>query len=642
MRDMRNPFRLQHAESIETDADFLRLFGPAVLDLLPDGATKGKPLFIRSAPGGGKTSLLRLFTPSVLQALLALRSSDPYREVFAKARSLEVVNEAGILVLAIMLTSRRTFPALSDLGLPDIRANRLFLALLDARVVMGALRSALVAKHLRYPEDLSRITIDALPDDPPIPGLDLPCDGGHARTWAEHLERAVCDAIDSLVPSGNLAVPGHDCLHSLRLLDAGSIKVDGVHPAQRWIVLLDDVHKLTALQRQTLRETLLEQRSATSTWIAERLEALSREELLANGALEGRDYGEIINIEDAWRKRRFEAAATGIAERRARMASDVAAGAWTTGSFAASLDSRLDPAEFETTLFSALQTVQDRVNRLVGTHKKYREWVRSRAEFDGTLREKLVAWRTLEILIERDRRKSQLTFDFDLPSEMLEEREDSSVRAAAGLFVATEFSIPYYFGTTCVANLGSFNIEQFLRLAGDLFEESLGAALLRRSPVLSPQRQEKLLIDAFESRLSELPRRAVNGRDVLRFIENVGQFCRHETYRPNAPYSPGVTGIAISMADRDRLLDKEFLEKNPAYSRFAEMLGTTLAQNVFQATLDYKVKGGRYMVLYLNRLVCMKYRLPLQYGGFREKPLRDFVGWIEKGYTVPRREELPL
>ncbi|HOD19122.1 MAG TPA: hypothetical protein PLV86_00020 [Candidatus Fermentibacter daniensis] len=587
--------------------------------------------------------MLRLFTPSVLQTLLSLRTSDPFREIFAKARSLEVVDDTGIQVLAIMLTLRRTFPALSDLGLPDVRVNRLFLALLDARIVMGALRSALVAKQLHYPEDLSHITIDALPDDPPIPDLDLPCDGSHARAWAEHLERAVCDAIDSLVPSGNFAVPGHDCLHSLRLLDAGAIKVGGVSPALRWLVLMDDVHKLTALQRQTLRATLLEQRSATSTWIAERLEALSREELLANGALEGRDYGEVVNLEDAWEKtKRFEKAVTGIAERRARMASDVAAGAWAIGSFEASLKSSLDSAEFEKTLSSALETVQGRVIQLVATHQKYREWVRARTEFDGTPREKLVAWRALEILIERDRRKSQMTFDFDLPPETLEAREDSSVRAAADLFVAAEFEIPYYFGTAHVANLGSFNIEQYLKLAGDLFEESLGAALLRRSPVLSPQRQEKLLLDAFESRIAELPRRAANGRDVLRFIEAVGQFCHQETYRPNAPYSPGVTGIAISMADRDNLLDKKFLGKNPAYSRFAEMLGTSLAHNVFQATLDYNVKRGRYMVLYLNRLVCMKYRLPLQYGGFREKPLRDFVGWLERGYTSKRGEELPL
>jgi hypothetical protein len=79
MKDIRNPFRLQTAESIDSDADFLRLFGYGVLDLLPNDALSGRPLFIRSAPGGGKTSLLKLFTPSVLQHLVrCLRSNDRF------------------------------------------------------------------------------------------------------------------------------------------------------------------------------------------------------------------------------------------------------------------------------------------------------------------------------------------------------------------------------------------------------------------------------------------------------------------------------------------------------------------------------------------------------------------------------------
>ena len=47
-----------------------------------------------------------------------------------------------------------------------------------------------------------------------------------------------------------------------------------------------------------MRETLIEQRSRTTVWIAERLEALSEDELLAPGALSGRDYGEVINLEE--------------------------------------------------------------------------------------------------------------------------------------------------------------------------------------------------------------------------------------------------------------------------------------------------------------------------------------------------------
>lgn len=638
---MRNPFRLQHAESIETDAEFLKLFGPGVLDLLPEGATQGKTLFIRSAPGGGKTSILRLFTPSVLLTLLDHSKTEQFRDVYLKVRSIEAVNDSELLVLGILLNSRRTFPSLCDLGLSEIRATRLFLALLDARIIMKALRCALTAKHLRYPDDLSQITIDAILNDPIIPGLKLPCNGEEAHEWGEKLERDICDVIDSLLPHDGLGVPGHDCLYSLYLLDANAIKVSNNPPAQSWIVLLDDAHKLTNLQRQKLITTLIEQRSLTSVWIAERLEALSKDELLSSGSLAGRDYGEVINIESAWNSKKFSIAALEIAEKRARMASDVASGVWTFGSFAASLDSNHDFVDLESKRKEALERIRKRVSIISDRYVKYRAWYQKRDRFEGSTIEKLIEWRTLEIMIARDQRKEQLTIDIELPTEELDKREDSSARTAAELFIAQEFQFPYYYGSERISQLGSFNIEQFLKITGNLFEDSLGAALLKTTPAISQQRQEKILRDTLELRISELPKRALNGRDVQRFIDVVGKFCHDETYRPNAPYSPGVTGIAISMRDRDQLINTEIIAEDQLTRRFSEMLATALANNYFQAVLDYKVKGGQYMVLYLNRFICLKYGLPLQYGGFREKPLRTFIQWFENGY-VQRDEEITL
>jgi len=639
MRGVRNPFRLTTAESIETDADFLRLFGPGVLDLLPVAATSGQPLFIRSAPGGGKTTLLRAFTPSILLNLLALRGSDPHRELYSKLKELDVVDDSGLKVLGVLLSCRRTFPSLEDLGLPSARADRLLRALLDARILLGALRAVLVGHQLRYPDDLHRLTIDPPQDELAVPRQRLPCDGNEARDWAEKLELSVCDAIDSLGPIDGIDANGHDVLHSLRILDARAIRVDDQVPGQRWLVLLDDVHKLTSAQRQGLRETLVEGRHATSVWVAERLEALSTNEMLATGALDGRDYGAVINLEATWSKgkgkKNFIRTMGAIAERRAEMAADAS----DVGTFAATLGGGLDSLENAERVRKAIEIVRARVDALGRAQPRYREWIRSRAAQEGSPWEILVGLRTLEILIERDRRKRQMSFDFELPAEDLEQRDGSAVRNAAELFLADEFGFPYYFGFECVAQLGFQNVEQFLRLGGDLFEESLGAALIRRSPVIAPSRQQQILIRACEARLKDLPARA--GRDVARFLDAVGKFCRQETYRPNAPYAPGVTGIAISMEDRRRLLGSDSSAASDAHRRFADMLASALSQNIFRAELDRSVKGGRFMVLYLNRMVCVKYRLPMGYGGFKEKPLKEFLAWLERGFTK-KREQLSL
>ena len=643
MKDLRNPFRLQAAEHIESDTDFLKLFGPGVLDLLPENAPFARTQFIRSAPGGGKTSLLKLFTPSVLHTLVALRNYAEYKELFQRVRQLGAIDEHGICVIGVMLPCGRTFPDLADLGLPTSRARRLLMALLDARIMLGVLRSVLAARRLRYPDDLARIRIEPHGAGGQIPGLLMPCNGVAAHSWAEALEQSICDVIDSFAAPEGAGPAGHDSLLMLLLLDRSAFYVDTETPGSRWLILFDDVQKLTLGQRVALRETLIEQRSRTTVWIAERLEALTQDELLASGALTGRDYGDVINLEEAWRHapKRFESAISTIAERRARMAADVTMND-AIGSFATIIDGSLDSPDRVERILAALKTVSARMQEIATREPKYREWIRARGETEGNPREKLITWRTLEILIERHRRKSQQSFDFALSREELEEKDDSGVKAAAELFVAKEFSFPYYFGPSRLANLGSFNVEQYLRLAGDLFEESLAKLLLRQPPNLSLERQQEILNDVYDTRIKDLPRRAKNGRDVLNFLDAVGTFCRDVTYQQNAPYAPGVNGVAISMQERKVLLDAEALRNNPSYARFAQMLATALAHNLLHAELDKSVKNQRWMILYLNRLVCLKYTLPLHFGGFRERPLRDLVAWMERGYRPSKSETLRL
>ncbi len=640
MTDLRNPFRLRAAEHIESDSDFLRLFGPGVLDLLPNDAPFGRTQFIRSAPGGGKTSLLKLFTPSVLRTLAALGSYGDYKELFQRLKGMGAVDDGEVKVVGIMLACGRTFPDLADLGLPPPRMRRLLLALLDARVMIGMLRSALLVSGLRYPEHLNRLRLEVDAGFLAVPELQLPCDGAAAREWAESLERAICDVIDSFETPERAGPSGHDALHALSLMDTAVLTVDGTAINRHWLLLLDDVHKLTPTQRTALRETLLDQRNTrTTVWVAERLEALSHEELLTSGALEGRDYEGVVNLEEAWRRapRKFEAAIATIAERRARMATPTAPGE-PFRSFTEIIDSRPDAAERARTVSGALQEVAQRV-RGVASAEKYAEWIKVQESAVGDPEDQIVGWRSLEILIERQQRKSQLAFDFPLSRDELREREGSDVKAAAELFLAQELSLPYYFGSRRLASLGSFNVEQYLRLAGDLFEESAAASLMRQPAVLGPERQQAIILSAYTARLQDLPRQAKNGRDVLNFLQAVGEFCRDVTYQPNAPYAPGVNGVAISMQERASLLNQKNLASHPLLERFAHMLATALSHNLLHAELDKSVKNQRWMILYLNRLVCVNYELPLHFGGFRERRLRDLASWMERGHYPAAKSE---
>lgn len=213
------------------------------------------------------------------------------------------------------------------------------------------------------------------------------------------------------------------------------------------------------------------------------------------------------------------------------------------------------------------------------------------------------------------------------------------MRSAAEFFIAQESNIPYYFGISRLATLSSSNIDQFLAFAGELFEEIVSASLLRRQSLLTPDRQESILKKVVQQRWEEIPRRILSGRDVQKFLLAIYQCAKWETNRPSAPYAPGVTGIALTMADRDKLIDPKFRSKHPEYNRLTLTLSTCLSHNLLEASLDRSQgqKGKTWMLLYLNRWLCLHFQLPLQYGGWRPQTLAELCMWFEQGFQPPKR-----
>ena len=177
MRDTRNPFKLRRAENIDTDTTFLSLFEPGILDVIAEDGLPETVQLIRSAPGGGKTSLIRVFTPSVLRRLFMRRFED--QDLFARLQRLGVIDDRGPRLLGVSLLCGRNYAGLEDLRLQSAVHTRLFLGLLNARIVLAVLRSALTLKDLEYPADLGRLTVLQPPEDSqrgPV-GLDYPCFG---------------------------------------------------------------------------------------------------------------------------------------------------------------------------------------------------------------------------------------------------------------------------------------------------------------------------------------------------------------------------------------------------------------------------------------------------------------------------------
>ena len=642
MRGLRNPFRLRRSESIDNEDAFLMLFEPGILDVMPRETLWDSVHIIRSAAGGGKTSLIRMFTPASLHTLCRRGRSDPKtRDLYQQMRDFEALDDAGPCVLGVLLTCGPGYSMLQDLEVDQARKNRLFFGLLNVRIVLAVLRGALDLKGLPFPDGLDRITVSSSKGMPLAGTILFPCSGGQLYEWAQRREAALCGSLDSLGPLRAETLPGDDALYGLSLMEPANLHVGAEPVAKRVLLMMDDIHKLTSQQRALLVSTVIDARSAVGVWIAERFEALSPQEMLSSGADQGRDYGAAIEIERFWRSKpeKYEKLATRVADRRIDEADDTK-----IVSFAACLQESLSGPHWDSAFAKIATLVSDRVKNRFGSKDRFREWIAAREAFTGTPQQRATEWRSLEILIERELRRKQkeLFDDQPLAEEELAERDDSSLGNAAELFLAREHGLPYYFGTERVARLASLNIQQFLGLGGEVFEEATAAELLRQPAPLSPERQHAIVREMAKQLWDEIPRKVRHGRALRHFLESVGNFCNDYTYQPNAPNDWAVTGTAIRMSERTQLFDAAAnpSKANEGMVRLGEMLASALAHNLLVAHLDYKCKGERWMVLNLNRLLCAHFDLPLNYGLYKERPMRTLIQWLDRPFSPSAEGEL--
>jgi hypothetical protein len=470
-----------------------------------------------------------------------------------------------------------------------------------------------------------------------VDGLELPPEvrnltsGAAVFAWASEMETAIYGALDSFRPEDIAEARGHDRFLAPLMLRPGAMSCAGAPLAERVLLMLDDGQKLAPLQRQQLLELLTEDRPDVAVWVAERNQALSTEELL--GARQGRDYGELW-LESHWRSRpaKFTSLLQHIADRRTRTAAD-----FETSSFAGFLDTSREvaPPRIGHDIVGA---ARQRAVEAGGRSERYLEWLDIAGRLEGSPWEQAVAWEAVSILIQRDTRKAQTTFNFALNEDDLQQRDDASVHAAAELFLCRRHKIPYYFGFDRLTRLASSNIEQFLALAGDEFEEISAGALLRKSWRLSAKRQDLITRRMSDGVWRQIPVQARNGRDVQRFLERMARVSYDATYSPNAPYAPGVTGIAITTRESDLLRQPEFLSANVLYRQLADVLASAIAHNFLEPLPNQRQgkKGGdTWTVLYLNRLLCARFDLPLQFGGWRPKSLRELSRWMQELAAQP-------
>jgi hypothetical protein len=651
MRPVNNPFRSRASEQQRDHRTFLRTFGPGSIDLLPP-AIWDRLLVLRSAPGAGKTSLMRLFSS---ESLKLISERDEFRDLAEKMHGLGAIAENQPAWLGVMLNLSRNYRGLVDVAPSKEAATRLFFRLLDARIMIATIRGALAISGGHYPTDARLVHFRVEDSDD---GFEHAARvggtvGGDIAHWAQSVESEMLDLLDSLLPVAVQDDRGHAELYSLRLLSTAQITVDGHPVAQRPLIMLDDGHNLAGVQRDALLASLGDRSLRVARWYSERYEALSASEILATLGKKGRDY-ELVELENVargtmpdgerqrFRPGQFERVLTDIGNRRAAIA--LKRHADEDAEFAELIDAENDDFVEPDQLQDVVNKMRERLVELQAP--RYREWIDPAITSSGYLG--ALRMREIEILVARDKARSQQElFPGPLSDAESRDRSSSGLREAAKLALAEEFGLPFYFGHDVVARLGSQNIEQYLVICGDLFAEMLARVTMDEDPRLSAIRQDRIIRRTSDLLWRQIPRQVPHGRDVQAFIEGIVIMARQEARKPTVPYPPGVTGTAMLMSDRERLLQPEYRSKIAGAERLYLALAEAVAHNLISAELDRSSKNQQVMVLTLNRLLCPRFGLAIGRGGFRERRLDGMAAWIieaqpETAASVHLEQALPL
>ena len=282
MMAVRNPFKLLTSEQIKHDEMFLGLFEPGILEMLQnEGESLWNRLYvIRSSPGGGKTTLLRLFTPQSLKTLHSLGSRENYKDVFEKLNKLSVLDERGVYTLGVMLSCSRgkSYTSIEDLKIDEINKKKLLFGLLNCRIIISALRGICSLTDLHFPEKLDSVYINSQ-EWSTLLSCPHNC-GSELFEWARKREERIFNIIEGLTPEIDSDLLDNT-LSSLHIVTPENISVDGFHRLKHVVVMLDDFHELGRLQGELIKNEIESSRFPVGVWICERLEILREEELLS-------------------------------------------------------------------------------------------------------------------------------------------------------------------------------------------------------------------------------------------------------------------------------------------------------------------------------------------------------------------------
>ena len=622
----RNPFLTRTAEQSESDDQFLNLFSLAVLDLLAEDGSWNRLQPIVSAPGGGKSTLLRLFTPRVLTSIANSRHETDFANLVHRLTKIDAIDSEGVQLLGVLVNCKDDYNRLAYLDLDKNELRGLFRALLHSRLALLTIRAALQLTGRSYPRDAHILSFEPKAEEITRRPDARIIGGGELFERARDAEQTIVDSLNSLIPRPPSFDVGLSVDDFFQLLNTHRILVDGQKLTRHTLIMFDDAHLLEDWQRELLlKELQRHDQTAFGSWVAMRMRALEPAVVISESAHTNREEFELVQL-DQWGNLNITPWLLDIGERRALRAERE------VPSFEGCLADTLD-AEFDrSTLTAVANSERELAYELARPFGKlYGDWVSRKEDEVSALPpiDQATRWAQLQILMQRRIQNPQSEFIFaSLPYSQIENAGSGTLDAAM-IFMSHRNGLPYLYGVKQVALLASSNVDQFLSISAALFELILNTGTIGRSRrrQLPPSAQHKLILEESSKYVEGLHSRVPLGRDVANLVSAIADLCKRETWRPNVPITPGVTGISIQNSERDALVEAARSDDG-VERRLVKALASAVAHNALSLRPTNRQRDENRMVFYLNRLVCPAFGLPLGFGGYKPRRVAELLDWM--------------
>lgn len=622
------------------NTSFLSMYAPQIFRklLTNENLLLPKTSWLAGIPGSGKSTILRLLEIDMIADII--HHKDIYRQLYDVLEEATFINDDVISRIGLYVHIDDFYYEASKVNIPNVKNERLFYTLIDLRIARQLLKAiSVLTKNNRTNNDeiiIKGVLSEKLP--PSIFSRD--------RNIAK-FEKYIIKQ-EKLISQVLMSFPGSKLPENLELHYRFS-SLDLIDAQQKYhqvnfILMIDDAHDLQQNQFSLLKNGI-ERRNTFPRWIATRKHVYSINKLLgcSNGTIDGRET-ESIDIDKEFSAQPiYKKFIKILVNKRLNFTSFL--NEITIENIESLLSKNAELDELDEKRIAAVKKGQsEKKQQLVEKlNHKY-------PEIDELFNKESTSFVEREMMLIKLHRivKKKQPSLFPEPLEFEDEMQNiaSKDKQAAKLFLKKRAGLPLFSGFEDILSASNNNVEQFLRVFSPFVDRLIYKVELDKNRKIDTKEQNKIFFKIANNYIDKTISKLVHGKKICQLIDNLGRFFSYRTYEPNAPHAPGVTQFALLTTDLDLLFIPK-KEKEPWISELSNILSTAIAFNVIIPE-NAQRQGAQHSelkhIFSINRLLCVKYSLPLQKGDFQRIPLGLLAEMCYKNFspeTIIRRKKSP-